>query len=99
MGQMQSDGELGEATLSLGGGGTAPAGRGVGSGAPITDDPNKARIFSMVGYSMVGGGALDCVESIGQCPKPECQLPGRKWGKCEPKGCAQFYVAPYRGSF
>ena len=63
MGNMLGGG--GEAQLSLGGGSLGGS--------------SKAPSYSRIGYSLVGGGALDCVESIGKCPEPQCSFPGQKW--------------------
>eukprot|EP00759_Apiculatamorpha_spiralis_P026944 PhF_6_TR29856/c0_g1_i3/m.43810 len=61
-----------------------------GKAMATTNGPVKK--FSSVGFSLVGGGALDCVEGIGQCPKPECLAPGRKWGPCRPIGCEKAEI-------
>eukprot|EP00760_Papus_ankaliazontas_P029686 PhM_4_TR4360/c0_g1_i1/m.83184 len=95
MGNEQGKGAGGggsEAMLTLGGDASKPA---KPSGPPPPPGarganlatPETAKKFSTVGYSLVGGGALDCVEAIGACPKPMCQAPGRKWGPCLPHGC------------
>ena len=68
-----------EAALTLGG----PSGKSGVSKVP----KGPVKKFSSVGYSLVGGGALDCVEGIGQCPLPACLMGGRKWGPCLPLGC------------